>query len=994
MKRQTTSSQASEQLITGWPDAPRLDSGSDPAIILRRAEGGPVTLSFAQERFWFLEQINPGDFSANIARGIRIKGFLQADVLERSLQALISRHESLRTTFATDQLSSVRDSKPVPLIAAERAVEISLEDLSAEPLHQREARARDLARRAAQRPFDLTLGPLLKVALLRLEEHEHILLLTLHRIVCDDLSLQILIDELWSAYTAFANQSAWPILPLQIQYADYAAGQRRLVEDERTKPALDFWRANLTGAPAVIELPTDRPRSPMRTWQGHSLRVEIEKELVDQIRVLAAGKGATLAMVLLSALKVVLARHSRQSDLVVGYMVNNRNAAETESLVGPLSNLLSLRTNLSGDPTFSELLCRVENNAREAQVHGFVPFEKQLEELQLEPSLSHDPVFQVSFSFREACDIDCKAAGLKLEEFDFDDGVARFDLTIDIFQHPSHLECRFLYNTDLFDGSTIERLAGHFKTVLQEIAANPEQRVSALPLLTVPERKQILWDWNNTKKDFGPAQSIPQLFEAQVDRTREATAVVFETEQLNYGELNRRANQLAHYLRKRGVGPEVLVGVCMKRSLDMVIGMLGILKAGGAYVPLDPAYPRERLRFMLEDSGARLLLTQKPLMNLIPEGSAELICLDSDWPEISKEQEENLAAKPLPENLAYVIYTSGSTGRPKGVAIEHRSAATLLSWARMVFTQEELRGVLASTSICFDLSVFELFAPLSNGGTVLLANDVLQLLSLPSAKDVSLINTVPSAMVELLRLDDLPENVQAVNLAGEPLHSALVDEIYKQPQIKRVRDLYGPSEDTTYSTFALRLPAGPATIGRPISNTRVYLLDQNLQPVPIGVPGEIHIGGAGLARCYLDRPELTACAFIPDPFSTDGSARLYKTGDLARYQADGKIEYLGRIDNQVKVRGYRIELGEIETVVSQHPNVRDVVVLAREDESGEKRLVAYVVPASKDCVEFSGNEPLQSKQISLWQAVWDETYRENAPLRDAGFNLVGWNSKY
>ena len=910
-----------------------------------REEGGPVPLSFAQERLWFLDQINPGDISETTSRAIRITGQLEHDRLVRALQTIFNRHESLRTTFATNQLHSVRDSKPVQLIAASKTVEIPVFDLSQEPWNQREARVRELAQATVQRPFDLTVGPLLRTALFRLGECDHVLLVNVHRIVCDDSSLQILIHELWSAYQAYANGQAWSKGPLEIQYADYALRQRELFRSESISGDVDFWRQNLQGAPVLIELPTDQPRPPVRSSRGHSVWTSFENEVVEQVELVATREGTSLPVVLLSAFKSVLAARSRQNDLVVGYEVSNRRSAETKNLIGPLSSVLSVRTNLSGDPTVPELLSRVQMSLAQAQEH-FLPFEQLLEHLELEPSLSHAPVFQVSFSFRETKG-GSDAAGLKLEEFDFDDGVARLDLALEILQIPIGLKCRFRFSTDLFDRSTIERLVNHFETVLHAIASNPNQRISALPVLTEAERNQILIEWNDTTL-AEDAQCIPQLFEAQAALTPDATAATFESEQLTYRELNRRANQLAHYLKKRGVGPEVLVAICVKRSLDMIVGLLGILKAGGAYVPLDPAYPAERVRFMLQDSAASLLLTQESIRPRLPESSAEVVCLDSGWSEINKECAEDLATQPAAENLAYVIYTSGSTGKPKGVAIEHRSAAALVAWARTVFSREELSGVLASTSICFDLSVFELFVPLSCGGKVLLAADVLQLLSLPAANQVRLMNTVPSAMVELLRLGGVPETVQTINLAGEPLQSSLVDEIYKQTHVERVYDLYGPSEDTTYSTFALRRRNGCATIGRPISNTRIYLLDENLRPVPIGVTGELHIAGSGLARGYLSRPELTATAFICDPFATNMPDRLYKTGDLARYLPDGNIEYLGRIDNQVKVRGFRIELGEIETVLRGHDSVGEVVVVATQG-----KLVAYVVPSAKNSLEIA-----------------------------------------
>jgi len=500
-------------------------------------------------------------------------------------------------------------------------------------------------------------------------------------------------------------------------------------------------------------------------------------------------------------------------------------------------------------------------------------------------------------------------------------------------------------------------------------------------------------DLNNSRVGAAGEKCLHELFQQQVVCAPNSVAVVFEGQQLTFRELNARSNQLAHYLRKLGVGPEVLVGICTERSPLMLIGLLGILKAGGAYVPLDPTYPHERLGFMLDDAAAPVFITQQDLLARLPATSAHTICLN-DWESIGLESEEDPCSTAVAENLSYVIYTSGSTGKPKGVAIQHQSVAALVNWASTVFSPEELQGVLASTSICFDLSVFEIFVTLSLGGCLILADDALHLANLNAAKRVTLINTVPSAMTALLRMGAIPESVRTVNLAGEPLKTSLVKQIYELPHVQRVFDLYGPSEDTTYSTFALRLPDGPATIGRPISNTEAYLLDSNFKPVAEGVAGEIYLGGQGLARGYLNRPEITADRFLPNPFSSAPSTRLYRTGDLGRYLANGDIEYLGRIDHQVKIRGYRIELGEIETVISQHPNVREAVVMAREDESGDKRLVAYVVPGSKDGVEFSGNEPLQSKQISQWQAVWDETYREKAQLRDPGFNLVGWNSKY
>src|SRR5829696_2943580 len=499
------------------------------------------------------------------------------------------------------------------------------------------------------------------------------------------------------------------------------------------------------------------------------------------------------------------------------------------------------------------------------------------------------------------------------------------------------------YDTDLFEGTSIERLVDHYERLLQELVRDGEQAVGAVPLLAAAERQQLLYEWNQTSMPV-PEGCLHELFEAQVERTPNAVAVLFEEQQLSYSELNRRANQIAHFLRRAGVGAESRVGVLMERSAEMLTGMLGILKAGGAYVPLDPNYPQERLSFMLEDAQAKVLLTQEGLRDRLPEWQGEIICVDSDWELIAEESSDNPMPINLPGNLAYLIYTSGSTGRPKGVSIEHRSAVTLLHWAKAVYTPAEYAGVLASTSICFDLSVFELFVPLSWGGKVIIAENALQLPLLPAAQEVTLVNTVPSAMAELARDGGLPASVRVVNLAGEPLKRTLVNAVYRLEGVEKVFNLYGPSEDTTYSTFVL-VPDGDGgvTIGRPVANTRVYLLDEQLQPVPAGVPAEVYIGGEGLARGYHRRPELTAERFVPNPFSAEPGARLYRTGDVARYLANGELDYLGRVDHQVKIRGFRIELGEVETVLEQHEAIKQAVVVAREAEAGGKWLVAYLV---------------------------------------------------
>ncbi len=894
-------------------------------------------LSFAQQRLWFLDQLEPGNSTYNIYAAVRLRGPLNVAALEQSLNEILRRHEALRTTFATVE------GQPIQMISSPEPFTLSIADLRQFPETEREPEARRLATEEARRPFDLARGPLLRTTLLRLSEEDHILLLTMHHIISDGWSRGVLYRELSALYEAFSAGKPSPLPEPPIQYADFAVWQRQWLQGKTLEVQLSYWKKQLEGAPSVLEVPTDRPRPAVQTFRGARQSLVLSKSLTEAVKALSRQEGATLFMTLLAAFKTLLHRYTGQDDIIVGSPIAGRNRPEVEGLIGFFVNTLVLRTDLSGNPSFRELLSRVREIALEAYAHQDLPFEKLVEELQPERNLSHSPLFQVMFVLQNTPGQALELPDLKLNPMEVDNDTAKFDLTLSVVEGTEGLQGTFEYNTDLLDAVTVKRMVGHLRTLLEGTVANPEQRIEALPLLTEAERHQLLVEWNDTQANYPKDLCIHQLFEAQVERTPEAVAVVSEEQQLTYRELNTRANQLAHYLRKRGVGPDVLVGICVERSLEMVIGLLGILKAGGAYVPLDPAYPKERLVFMLEDTQAPAMLTQQQLVEKLPEHGAKVVCLDSDWEAIAGENDKNPSSGVMANNQAYVIYTSGSTGRPKGVAIEHRSAVALSYWASEVFSSEDLSGVLASTSLCFDLSVFELFVPLSQGGRVILAENALQLPTLSTADEVTLVNTVPSVIAELLKMNGVPPSVRTINLAGEPLKVSLVDQIYQQTTVQQVFDLYGPSEDTTYSTFALRRPGAPATIGRPIANTGVYILDPHLQPVPIGVPGEIYIGGVSLARGYLNRPELTAKLFIPNPFNDEAGARLYKTGDLARYLPDGNIQFLGRIDHQVKIRGFRIELGEIEAVLGQHPAVQETVVVAREDIPGDKRLVAYLV---------------------------------------------------
>jgi amino acid adenylation domain-containing protein len=963
-----------------------LDNPEEASQILRCPSRKEAPPSFGQERLWFLDQLQPGSTVYNVSDALRINGPLKVAALERSLNEIIRRHDALRTTF------SVVEGKLLQIISSSLNLSLPVVDLSN---REQEDKARRFAGEEARRPFDLARGPLLRATLLRLGEEDHVLLLNMHHIVSDSWSMGVLYRELSVLYETFLNARPSPLPDLPIQYGDLAVWQREWLQREVLEKQLSYWKNQLENF-STLQLPTDRPRPALQSFRGERQSIELSEELAQGLKALSRSEGVTLFMTLLAAFQTLLHRYTGQNDVVVGSPIAGRNRAEMKGLIGLFVNTVILRTNVSGNQTFQELLARVRDTALEAYTHQDLPFEKLVEELQPKRSLSHSPLFQVMFVLQNAPSEALKFGGLSVSPVSVDSETAEFDLFLSMSESTQGIKASLEYNTDLFDAATIDRMLGHFRVLLKGIVDHPEVPIGTLLLLTEAERHQLVSEWNDTKTDYPKNKSIHQLFEEQAERTPDATAAVFEDQKLSYRELNQQANQLGHYLIKLGVGPEALVGICVERSFKLVVAMLGILKAGGAYLPLDPSYPKERLVFMLEDTKAVVLLTQERLAENLPELGGRVVCLDKDWEEIAQQGNDNPTSGITSDNLAYVIYTSGSTGKPKGVAIEHRSAVALLSWAHTVFTPEDMTGVLASTSICFDLSVFELFAPLTSGGKVILAQNALALAALPAASQVTLVNTVPSAMAELLRVNGIPSSVYTISLAGEPLKSSLVKDIYERTSATKVYDLYGPSEATTYSTFALRTRTGAQTIGRPIVNTQIYILDCNLQPAPIGVSGELHIGGHGLARGYINRPELTAEKFIPDPFRKEPGERVYKTGDLARYLPDGNIELLGRLDNQVKIRGFRIELGEIEASLNQHPGVQDSVVVATENKSGEKHLVAYIVPKQQfeTAVSDIPWAELQNGQISNWEMLFEETFADAREPEDPTTNTAGVNSSY
>jgi amino acid adenylation domain-containing protein len=909
-----------------------------------------LPLSFAQERLWFLDQFKPGSAFYNIPSHFQMRGRLRVEVLEECLNEIVGRHEALRTVFLTN------DGNPTQVIQPDLAVKLTVVDLRELPETERKAESLRLATEEAQLPFNLSQGPLLRTTLLHLGEEEYSLLLTIHHVVFDGWSISVFMQELSALYEAFTNGKPSPLAELPIQYADFAYWQRQWLQGEVLETQLAYWKRQLGSNLPVLQLPTDYPRPALQTFRGAQQPVALPETLVKALRTVSQQEGVSLFMMLLTAFKTLLYRYTGQKDIVIGSPIANRNRMEIEGLIGLFVNNLVLRTNFSGNPSFRELLTQVREVCLGAYTHQDLPFEKLVEQLQPERNLSHNPLFQVTFALQNALVKNLELPGLSLNTLEVDNKTAKCDMELSLEETGQGLTGLVQYNTDLFDSTTICRFLKHFQTLLESIVAAPQQRLSELPLLSTTEQHQILVEWNNTKTNYPHDKCIHEVFEAQAELQPDAVAVVFEDEQLTYQELNQRANRLAHYLQTLGVKPEVLVGIYCERSLETVIALLGVLKADGAYMPLDPTYPKERLSFMLQDSQVTLLLTQQKFAEGLPKHEARVVCLDSNWEIIAQESKENVHSKVTANNLAYVIYTSGSTGKPKGVLLEHQGLCNLVQAQAQSFGVREDSRVLQFASFSFDASVSEIFVTLTAGATLYLRNssslfsdlDLIELLR----RQCITVTTLPPSVVSLLPVENLPA-LQSIIVAGESASGDLVNHWAKG---QRFFNAYGPTESTVCASLLectteinfQRLP-----IGFPIANTQIYLLDSDLQLVPIGVPGELHISSVGLARGYLNRPELTAEKFIPNPFSSTPGARLYKTGDLVRYLPNGNIEFLGRIDHQVKIRGFRVELGEIETVLNKHPAVRKTVVVARQDVPDRKYLAAYIVPSDSEAISRS-----------------------------------------
>ncbi|MHC4268500.1 MAG: non-ribosomal peptide synthetase [Planctomycetota bacterium] len=914
--------------------------------IPRRENPGVAPLSYAQQRLWFLNQLEPDSPFYNISQVFRIHGTINVESLHKALNAIINRHEILRTSF------KLEGEQPVQVISTKLTLDLPTINISESPGKKRETRIQNLISDFTQQPFDLTCGPLILFHLIRIDSQEHIFVVVMHHIISDGWSMGIFNRELEALYNSFCSGEPYTPQELPIQYADFSQWQRQWFKGNVMENQLDYWRKQFKNVPSLLDLPIDHQRPLIQSFRGSKKSVLLSNELTRALKALSIKKNTTLFMTLLAAFQLLLFRYTGQKIIVTGSPIANRTISEIENLIGFFVNTLVFRADFSDNPTFSELLKQVRQVTLNAFENQDLPFEKLVEELQPERNLSYSPLFQVMFAFQNDSPVSLDLSNLTLTPVKVDYKSSKFDLTLFVSETDQGLRALMEYNTDLFNHDTIMRMLGNFQTLLENITKNPDCSISTIPILTKREQDQILLEWNNTKTEYPHDECIHQLFEMQVEKVPDAVAVVYEDDKLTYRELNERSNQLAHYLRKHGVGPDVLVGICMERSIDMIVGLLGILKAGGAYVPLDTSYPKERLKFMIDDSNLEILLTTNNLLKYIPDNNIKKICLDNEWNIISEYRMENVSNLTNMRNLAYVIYTSGSTGRPKGVCVLHQSINCLV--INTNYIQFKSSDIIAQASnFSFDAATFEIWGALLNGASlVLISNDIIlspeEFATEIRRQGISVLFLTTALFNQMTR--EAPNAFRSVRyllFGGETVDPSCVRMVVEAGPPQHLLHVYGPTECTTFTSWyqVKNIPKEAVTIpiGRPISNTTIYLLDRNLQPVPVGVVGEIYIGGDGIASEYLNRPDFSAEKFIPDPFINKAGSSLYRSGDLARYLPDGNIEFLGRKDNQVKIRGFRIELGEIEAVLDKYPGVNQVAVLAREDEPGKKRLVTYIV---------------------------------------------------
>jgi amino acid adenylation domain-containing protein len=953
-------SPAKQALLDKRLQAAMQHSAEQPTIPHRTRQGF-APLSYGQEGLWFISQLDSSTPVYNRPVALRLNGDLDQTALKRALLEILRRHEVLRGRYRIEL------GRPLQEINPSAVLDLPMVDMSAVPLSEREEKARDFANRQARIPLNLARSPLLRLCLIRLSACEHILLLVFHHITFDAWSERVLLKELSVLYGAFSAGAPSPLAEPIIQYADYAVWQRELMESSEFQSHLAYWKNKLGDLPPALELPPDYPRPALYSNRGARYPLNLPAALVAALKELGLRQNATLSMVLLSAYLTLLYRYTGQPDALIGMPVAGRTLVELESLIGLFINSLVLRCNLGGEPTFLELLERLRQVVLEAMVHQEVPLGKLVAEINPQRDPGRTPFFQVLFNYKNIPDRSVQFNGLDAAPYELDLEVAPYDLTLELVPRQEGIDCTFIYNTDLYHPLTIERLAGNFLQLLYSVLASPELPVTQLPILSEMERRQLLVNWNQTEHAYPGDVCIHQIFEAQVEQSPEAVAVMFRSQQLTYAELNARANQLAHYLQQAGVRPHDLVGVCLERSLDMVVSLLGILKAGGGYLPLDPHLPAERLVWIMGISQAAIVLADSRSAEKLALCAARKVLVDSAWQEIARYSPHNCSSDVKPKNLAYTIYTSGSTGAPKGVVIAHRALCNHVRWAHQAFDLRLGDGTLQMANLNFDISVSEIFDTLTSGGRLVLTEpgehwDVNSLIDLIIQRQITHLQVVPSALrmiIENGRFADC-HTIRHVICGGEILPTDLALQFVRRSNAT-LHNLYGPSEtciDSTHLVFPSSDPGFPGnphlwidcpvSIGRPVANIRVYVLDPYLEPVPVGAGGELYIAGAGLGLGYLNDPVRTAQSFIPNPFGGPGE-RLYRTGDLARYAWDGSLHFLGRIDEQVKLRGYRIELGEIENALLGHPQVKQAIVLIQRLASAASQsecdsLVAYIVP--------------------------------------------------
>ncbi|MBV9787113.1 MAG: amino acid adenylation domain-containing protein [Chloroflexi bacterium] len=939
-----------------------------PPLVAQPRTSRILPLSFAQERQWFLNQWDSESALYTIAYAVRYLGPLDVGVLQRAVDQVVARHEILRTTFATV------DGVPQQVIAEHGSIPITQIDISDLPAAEREQRAALLATAEVQRPFDLANGPLIRMSLIRMSPHEHVQTLAVHHIIYDGWSAGVMIREIAELFAALSAGQSHRLPALPVQYADVALWQRRWLTGETLEQHLNYWKQQLGGTLPALTLPSDRPYPPVLSDSGARCRRMLPPALVQALKTFNDEQGVTLFMTLLAAWKTLLYRYTRQDDILVGTPVAGRTLAQTEPLIGYFANTLVLRSDLGGDPTFSEVLQRVRTTALAAYNHQDLPFEKVVEALQPERSLSHSPLFQVMFVLQNDQIKTLETADLTVVPFAVETGTAKFSLTLEASQIDGDLALALEYKTDLFDAPTIERMLDQYQTLLSSIVSQPSLPISRLALLTAEQRQQMIETWHVVDTDRSRQQCLHEIFSAQATATPDAVAVTYQQTSITYGELDLRSNQVAQYLHTLGITPgEALIGLCVEPSIEMIVGILGILKAGGAYVPIDPAYPAERIAFVLEDAQVKVLLTQSQLVGKLPQHTAQIVSLDGDQPLIAQQPTTNLAAAMSPDYVAYVIYTSGSTGKPKGVQVTHGNVSRLFSATEHWYDFGPRHVWTLFHSFAFDFSVWEIWGALLYGGRLVVVpymttrspQDFYQLLS---DEGVTVLNQTPSAFRQLMQVDETAFqpgrlSLEYVIFGGEALNLKSLRPWFarhgdQQPQLI---NMYGITETTVHVTYrplsAADVDAPGSMIGQPIPDLQLYILDEHHEPVPLGIAGELYVGGAGVARGYLNRENLTAERFIQHPFDTDPRARLYKTGDLARMLPSGDIEYGGRGDKQVKIRGFRIELSEIESVILQHPAVRETIVVAAEDTASasgqpDQRLIAYLVVHQEQAPTF------------------------------------------